>query len=61
MGDACTVSKKFRPFVRPDMTWQQRKDDKKLRDELKSQRECGEQDLVIRGGHIISKQENPEN
>lgn len=47
--------KKFRPFVRPDMTASERERDYKLRQELRTRRENGELDLIIRNGNIVAR------
>ena len=41
-------------YVSPDKTWQQREDEKKLREELKT-RKSTEEDLIIRNGKIVKK------
>lgn len=52
----------FKPFVRTDMTFKQRKADEILRKELSERRKNGETNLIIRNGAITTRYtSNPEN
>lgn len=43
-----------RVFITPDLTWSERQAQKKLREELRSRREAGEDGITIRRGKIVS-------
>ena len=40
-------------YITPDLTWREREEGRKLREELARRREAGEENLVIRRGKII--------
>ena len=40
-------------YITPDLTWREREEGRKLRDELARRREAGEENLIIRRGKII--------
>ena len=54
-SDPDLQSLRFRPFIRPDLTIQEREKDRELRNVLKERREKGEHNLVIRGGRIVPR------
>lgn len=45
----------FKPFVRPDMTMQERQADRALREVAKARRDAGE-DVIVRNGQIVARQ-----
>ncbi|KAI8501333.1 hypothetical protein Bbelb_206040 [Branchiostoma belcheri] len=54
--DLRNSSRWSRVYIVPDMTPNEREADRKLRQELKSRREAGEENLVIRRGRIVCTQ-----
>ena len=53
-------SKNPRIYINPDLTPEERKIQKQLREELKTRRDNGETDLIIRDGAVIKRQgQNP--
>lgn len=46
---------RFTPFVRRDLTYRERQEDRALRDLLKTRKDNGETDLIIRNGKIIKR------
>ena len=55
---SCGSETMSKVFITPDLTLQEREENRKLRDELKARRDKGETDLVIRNGKIVQKQEH---
>ena len=45
-------------FITPDLTQQEREENRRLREELKTRRQNGEPNLIIRRGRIVISQRN---
>ena len=43
-------------FISPDLTWKEREEGRKLREELRRRTNSGEEDLVIRRGRIVRRE-----